>query len=90
MGHEVVSVFEVEFPSGEFQHCDHIDFHESDGTPEIARWYALGELDIEGFTKPYPMGLKIGFVGYPQLAVSAYCGVDTHGTLKPFMRHDQD
>jgi 8-oxo-dGTP pyrophosphatase MutT (NUDIX family) len=57
-GHEVVFVFEVEFPQAAFEGCDRIDFHESDGSADVARWYGLDELDVDGFPKLYPMGLK--------------------------------
>lgn len=57
-GHEVVFVFEVGFPSTEFHDDDHIVFHESDGTPAVARWYGLEELDLDGYPSLYPKGLK--------------------------------
>ncbi|WP_348270874.1 NUDIX domain-containing protein [Rhizobium sp. Root1220] len=57
-GHEIVFVFEVEFPRTASQHHGHIEFHESDGSRDVARWYRLDELDVDGAPKLYPMGLK--------------------------------
>lgn len=57
-GHEVVFVYEIEFPSAAFQESDHIVFHESDGTSDVARWYDVESLDIDGYPDLYPKGLK--------------------------------
>lgn len=57
-GHEVVFVYEIEFPATAFQDADHIVLHESDGTTGVARWYDLDRLDIDGYPDLYPKGLK--------------------------------
>ncbi|MBO9099349.1 NUDIX domain-containing protein [Rhizobium sp. B230/85] len=57
-GHEVIFVFEVKFPLKESMTGDHIVFHESDGTPNVARWYHPDELDRDGYPELYPKGLK--------------------------------
>ncbi len=57
-GHEVMFVFEVEFPLGEQMAGDEIIFLESDGTRNVARWYHPDELDRPGYPELYPRGLK--------------------------------
>ena len=57
-GHEVMFVFEVDFPLGELMAGDEIVFHESNGTRNVARWYHPDELDRPGYPELYPKGLK--------------------------------
>lgn len=47
-GHEVLFVFDVAFPAGAFDGQDRILFHEDDGSPCLARWHDLADLDIDG------------------------------------------
>lgn len=57
-GHELLVIFEVEFPAGAFIGESRIVFHEDNGEPGIARWFDLGELDLPGGPELYPAGLK--------------------------------
>lgn len=57
-GHEVLFIFTVDFPANAFAGQDHIRFHEDNGVPGIARWYALDDLDGDGGPALYPDGLK--------------------------------
>ena len=57
-GHEILFLYDVAFPAGAFADQDVIAFHEDDGTPALARWYDLGELDLDGGPELYPSGLK--------------------------------
>lgn len=57
-GHEVVFVGTVAFPDGAFAGQDSIEFREDNGVPSVARWFDLGDLDLEGGPELYPAGLK--------------------------------
>ena len=57
-GHEVMFIAEVAFPDGAFSGQDRIDFREDNGEEIVARWFDLGELDVEGGPSLYPTGLK--------------------------------
>ena len=57
-GHEVLFIFEVDFPAAIFAGRERIPFHEDNGVAGIARWYALSDLDREGGPVLYPKGLK--------------------------------
>ncbi|SPF79952.1 NUDIX hydrolase [Pseudoprimorskyibacter insulae] len=55
-GHEVIFLFPLTFPSNNFG--DTIHFTEDSGTPCIARWFDLADLDQPGGPELYPSGLK--------------------------------
>ena len=57
-GHEVVFIAEVAFPGDAFGSQDRIDFREDNGEEIVARWFDLGDLDVEGGPSLYPTGLK--------------------------------
>lgn len=57
-GHEVLFIGEVQFSTDCFAHLTHIEFHEDNGTPCTARWFALSELDLPGGPALFPAGLK--------------------------------
>lgn len=57
VGHEVVFINEVQFPSGAFVNEDVVFFNEDNGAECVARWFPLNELDTGG-TELYPAGLK--------------------------------
>lgn len=57
-GHEVLFIFEVEFPAEAFADRERIHFREDNGVAGIAGWYALDDLDIESGPALYPSGLK--------------------------------
>ncbi|GAB4066085.1 NUDIX hydrolase [Ancylobacter sonchi] len=57
-GHEVVFAYEVDFAADAFAGQDTIVFHEDDGSPVVAHWYDLAELDVAGGPALYPEGLK--------------------------------
>ena len=58
-GHEVLFLFNVAFPAGAFEGQERIVFHEDDGTPCVAHWYNLGDLDVSEGPELYPKGLKL-------------------------------
>jgi ADP-ribose pyrophosphatase YjhB (NUDIX family) len=55
-GHEVIFAVDVRLPDT-FPDADCIEYREDDGTPCIARWFDLSELD-KGDLALYPSGLK--------------------------------
>ncbi|MBI1649713.1 NUDIX hydrolase [Hyphomicrobium sulfonivorans] len=57
-GHELVILFNVEFPAGAFAELTHIPFAEDNGATSIARWFNLDELDLADGPALYPTGLK--------------------------------
>jgi 8-oxo-dGTP pyrophosphatase MutT (NUDIX family) len=57
-GHEVMFITEVAFPDGAFAGQDRIDFREDNGEEIVARWFDLGDLDVDGGPSLYPTGLK--------------------------------
>ncbi len=57
-GHEILFLYDVAFPAGGFEGLDEIVFHEDDGTPGLARWWDLRDLDRDGGPALYPSGLK--------------------------------
>lgn len=57
-GHEVLILFDVEFPTGAFDGQDRILFHEDHGEAGVAGWFDLDKLDIESGPELYPTGLK--------------------------------
>lgn len=57
-GHEIVAAFDVMIAERNFEGLDRIEFRESDGSPVVARWFDLDELDHEGYPALYPSGLK--------------------------------
>ncbi len=56
--HEVLFLYDVEFPPGAFEGEEEIHFLESDGSPCVARWRAPEDLDQPGAPALYPAGLK--------------------------------
>lgn len=62
-GHEILLLYDVAFPAGAFADQDVIAFHEDDGTPGLARWYDLHDLDLDGGLELYPSGLKTLLLG---------------------------
>ena len=56
-GHEVMAIFDVTFPPDAFAGETRLEFHEDDGAPQTARWFALDELDRPGGPRLYPDGL---------------------------------
>lgn len=59
MGHEVLAVFDVEFPKDAFASVSQIAFTEDNGTACIAEWVSLDSLDLDGGPKLFPEGLKM-------------------------------
>lgn len=57
-GHELVVLFNVEFPAGAFADRTQISFAEDNGAMSIARWFNLDELDLADGPALYPTGLK--------------------------------
>ncbi len=57
-GHEILFIYEVRFPPGAFDGEERIAFSENDGTPCLARWYGLEQLDVDGGPALFPTGLK--------------------------------
>ncbi|MCJ2059852.1 NUDIX domain-containing protein [Methylobacterium sp. J-048] len=57
-GHEVLFLFAVALPPGPLDTQEHIVFHEDCGTPCVARWYDLADLDRDGGPELFPSGLK--------------------------------
>ncbi|EJN10700.1 ADP-ribose pyrophosphatase [Bradyrhizobium sp. YR681] len=57
-GHEVMFIADVAFPDEAFAGQDRIDFREDNGEEIVARWFDLGDLDVEGGPSLYPAGLK--------------------------------
>lgn len=57
-GHEVLFVFQVEFPAAAFSGQDRILFQEDNGDACVAGWYDLKDLDVEKGPELYPKGLK--------------------------------
>lgn len=57
-GHEILFVFQVEFPAAAFSGQSCILFHEDNGDACVARWHDLAELDVEDGPELYPRGLK--------------------------------
>jgi 8-oxo-dGTP pyrophosphatase MutT (NUDIX family) len=57
-GHEVMFISEVEFPGDAFRDQDRLEFREDNGIEIVARWFDLGDLDVEGGPSLYPSGLK--------------------------------
>ncbi len=56
--HEILFIFDLQFPAGAFEGQDRISFLEDDGTPMVAAWYDLDELDTDAGPALYPQGLK--------------------------------
>jgi hypothetical protein len=56
--HEILFVFDLEFPRGAFESQERIRFQEDDGTQMVAAWFDPRELDIDGGPELYPKGLK--------------------------------
>lgn len=57
-GHEVLFLFPVALPPGPLDTLESVVFHEDSGTPCVARWYDLEDLDRDGGPELYPVGLK--------------------------------
>ncbi|WP_102223478.1 NUDIX hydrolase [Acidimangrovimonas sediminis] len=57
-GHEILALFDVAFPEGAFDGVERIAFHEDEGTPCHAGWYAPDSLDQPGRIRLFPDGLK--------------------------------
>ncbi|KNY20577.1 NUDIX domain-containing protein [Methylobacterium sp. ARG-1] len=57
-GHEVLFLFPVALPPSALDRQERVVFHEDCGTPCIARWCDLEELDRAGGPDLYPVGLK--------------------------------
>ena len=60
-GHEIVFAADIDFPSGAYEDCEQIEFHEDSGMACRARWFDLSTLseDGQGDDLPlYPTGLK--------------------------------
>ena len=57
-GHEIIFAAEVRLPPDSIQGQRAIAFAEDDGTPCIARWFDVAELDGPGSPALYPDGLK--------------------------------
>lgn len=57
-GHEVLFLFPVALPPSALDTQERVVFHEDCGTPCIARWCDLEELDRVGGPDLYPVGLK--------------------------------
>ncbi len=57
-GHEILFLFDVSFPACAFEGQERVVFHEDDGTPGVASWYDLNDLDCDGGPDLYPSGLK--------------------------------
>ncbi len=56
--HEILFIFDLEFPEGAFESQERIRFQEDDGTSMVAGWYDLRELDVDKKPQLYPQGLK--------------------------------
>lgn len=56
--HEILFVFDLDVSPRAFEGRDRIHFQEDDGTPMVAAWYDLRELDTDGKPELYPKGLK--------------------------------
>ena len=54
----VLFIDEVQFSTDCFAGLTRIEFHEDNGTPCTARWFALSELDLPGGPALFPAGLK--------------------------------
>ena len=57
-GHEILAIFDVQFPAGAFDSKDRIQFYEDNGQTCFAEWFALDELDCSDCPDLYPTGLK--------------------------------
>lgn len=57
-GHEILFIQEVNFPDQCFENEYFIEFFEDNGSPEIARWFDLDDLDLPGGPMLFPSGLK--------------------------------
>lgn len=58
LGHEILFIFEIEFPSGALENVERVTFHEANGIACNAAWFDPDELDLEGKPELYPKGLK--------------------------------
>lgn len=56
-GHEVLFLYDIALPQGAFAGQEEIPFTEDGGTPCLARWHALTDLDRPGAPALYPDGL---------------------------------
>lgn len=66
VGHEVLFIFEVDFPTEAFEGRERIDFREDNGVAGIARWYDLKDLDLDRGPALYPSGLKSLLLAAPR------------------------
>lgn len=57
LGHEVLAIFDIAFPDAAFAGQTRIAFHEENGAPCFAEWFALDTLDRPDRPKLYPAGL---------------------------------
>lgn len=57
-GHEILAIFDVEFPAGAYADSARVAFDEDNGVRCIAEWFSLDELDQPGGPVLYPAGLK--------------------------------
>lgn len=58
VGHEVLFICEVRFSAAIFENQSRIEFQEDSGTPCVARWFDLAELDLPKGPALFPAGLK--------------------------------
>lgn len=63
VGHEVLFICEVLFRCAKLEGQSSIEFYEDSGTPCIARWFDLGDLDRPGGPALFPTGLKNALQG---------------------------
>jgi hypothetical protein len=58
LGHEILAIFDVQFPPDTFAGQSRITFNEDSGVGCFAEWFALDRLDGTGQPQLYPAGLK--------------------------------
>ncbi|WP_282029631.1 NUDIX hydrolase [Paracoccus marcusii] len=58
VGHEILAIYDVTFPTDALANETRIEFKEDNGTTCFAEWFALDTLDLPGRPQLYPEGLK--------------------------------